>query len=77
MPRRVDSGPATGPYRQLLLDMAQEHSVEALLRLIVDRLAMLPDVALARIWLIGPGDICPVCPIGPTAGTAQIAAKVC
>lgn len=63
MTRRVDSGPATGPYRQLLLDMAQEHSVEVLLRLIVDRLAMLPDVALARIWLEGPGDICPVCPM--------------
>lgn len=63
MPQEIDFGPASGPYRQFLLDIAQEHSVEVLLRLIVDRLAILPDVALARIWLKGPGDICPVCPM--------------
>ncbi|SIO65904.1 Transcriptional regulator containing GAF, AAA-type ATPase, and DNA-binding Fis domains [Singulisphaera sp. GP187] len=52
-----------GPYRRLLLDMAQERSVEAVLRLIVDRLSQLPDAALARIWLLEPGDICPTCPM--------------
>src|SRR3954468_1032758 len=65
MPPRPDSGPGLGPYRALLLDMAQERSVEALQRMIVGRLAGLPDVALARIWLLGPGDICPECPMLP------------
>jgi hypothetical protein len=57
MSKRVDLDPAPGPYRRLLLDMAQERSVDALLRLIVDRLAGLPDAALARIWLLETGDI--------------------
>ncbi|WP_435020058.1 sigma 54-interacting transcriptional regulator [Tundrisphaera sp. TA3] len=63
MPPRPEPAPGLGPYRSLLLDMAQERSVEALQRMIVGRLAGLPDVALARIWLMGPGDICPECPM--------------
>jgi len=50
-----------GPYGRLLLDMARERSADALLRLIVDRLAASPDAALARIWLMGPGDLCGTC----------------
>lgn len=46
--------------KRLLLDMAQERSVDALLKMIVWLLAQRPHVALARIWLIGQGD-CP-CP---------------
>ncbi len=49
--------------RQLLLDMAQERAVGNLLKLIVDRLAAQPQVALARIWLVRPGDICAQCPM--------------
>lgn len=49
------------PYRRLLMDMVQERSVEAVLRLIVDRLAALPGAALARIWLLAPGDRCSDC----------------
>src|SRR5262245_5304034 len=63
MTQRTDLGPAPGPYRRLLLDMAQERSGDALLHLIVDRLAVFPDAALARIWLLGPGDICAACPM--------------
>ena len=44
----------------LLLEMAGEHAVAPLLKLIVRQLAQRPHVALARIWLILPGD-CP-CP---------------
>jgi transcriptional regulator with GAF, ATPase, and Fis domain len=54
MVERVDLVAGLGPYRRLLLDMAQERSVDALLRLIVDRLSELPDTALARIWLLEP-----------------------
>lgn len=48
--------------RALLLEVAQERSVEALLNLIVHRLARRPHIALARIWLIRPGDLCETCP---------------
>jgi transcriptional regulator with GAF, ATPase, and Fis domain len=47
--------------KRLLLDMAQERSVGQLLKLIVDRLASQPELALARIWLVEPGDICAAC----------------
>ncbi len=45
----------------LLLDLAQERSVDTLLRLIVTRLSGQSHVALSRIWLIKPGDICATC----------------
>jgi transcriptional regulator with GAF, ATPase, and Fis domain len=45
----------------LLLDIAQQRSINDLLWLIVRRLADRPTVVLARIWLIGPGDICVTC----------------
>ena len=47
--------------KRLLLDMAQERSVDNVLKLIVDRMAGQPEVALARIWLVGPGDLCANC----------------
>ena len=47
--------------KRLLLDMAQERSVESVLTLIVNQLAGLPEAALARIWLIAPGDVCATC----------------
>ena len=53
------------PLKCLLLDMAQERSVDDLLSLIVARLGELPGAALVRIWLLGPGDICDTCPMRP------------
>jgi hypothetical protein len=49
--------------RGLLLDLARERALDPLLDLVVQRLAEHPDVALARIWLIRAGDICPTCPL--------------
>jgi len=49
--------------RTLLLEMAQERSLDKLLALIVQQLAMRPPIALARMWLLGPGDICASCPM--------------
>ncbi len=46
---------------KLLLEVAQERNEFELLKIIVDRLRELDDVALARIWLIRPGDICSSC----------------
>lgn len=47
--------------KRLLLDMSQARSVPQVLKLIVDRMASQPEVALARIWLVGPGDLCTNC----------------
>ncbi|MCH7888074.1 MAG: sigma 54-interacting transcriptional regulator [Proteobacteria bacterium] len=41
--------------------MSQERSVDTVLKLVVDRLASQPEVALTRIWLVAPGDICTTC----------------
>jgi transcriptional regulator with GAF, ATPase, and Fis domain len=48
--------------KDLLLEMAQERDLSVLLPLVVRRLAeSSDDVALARIWLLGPGDSCATC----------------
>ncbi len=43
------------------LHVAQALSPERVLREIVEGLAREPGVALARIWLVGPGDVCADC----------------
>jgi len=45
----------------LLLEMAQERSVETLLKTAAQRLAERPYTARIRIWLMKQGDICPSC----------------
>ena len=45
------------------LAAAEERTVEHVLQRIVRGLAERPGVALARVWLIGPGDICATCPM--------------
>src|SRR5262245_60466623 len=47
--------------KDLLLEVAQERSLEALLPLIVRRLVEQNNVALARIWLSREGDECGSC----------------
>ncbi len=49
----------------LLLEVGQQRSLDAVLRVVVDRLAEEEHIALARIWLIRPGDICATCPMAP------------
>ena len=48
--------------KRLLLDMAPEHSVPQLLRLVVARLSESSSVALVRIWLARPTAGCSGCP---------------
>jgi len=45
----------------LLLEIAQELSLDLLLKKLVQRLLERPHVARVRIWLINKGDICPTC----------------
>ena len=54
--------PAFDALKDLLLEIALERELGALLTLIVRRVAESSDsVALARIWLLGPGDSCATC----------------
>jgi hypothetical protein len=51
--------------QQILMTASRERSERSVLRIIVDGLAAQPHVALARIWLTGPGDICATCRMRP------------
>ena len=46
---------------QVMVSVAQHRALGDVLRAIVDGLAQCRDVALARIWLEGPGDVCGSC----------------
>jgi transcriptional regulator with GAF, ATPase, and Fis domain len=49
--------------KNLLLEIGQQRSLEAVLRVVVDRLAGEEHIAMARIWLIRPGGDCSRCPM--------------
>jgi serine phosphatase RsbU (regulator of sigma subunit) len=57
------SEPEFDSLKSLILDMAQERSLDALLKLIVNRLNERDHLALIRIWLVQPGDKCNSCPL--------------
>ncbi len=59
------SGLVADDLKELLLEMAQERSMPVLLRLVVERLSVMTGVALARVWLVAPGDICSSCGMRP------------
>ena len=58
-----DYEPEFDSLKSLLLEMAQERSLDALLSLVVNRLNERDHLALIRLWLIQPGDICDACPM--------------
>ncbi len=47
--------------QSLLLEMGQQRALDGVLRVVVERLAAVEHIALARIWLLRPGDICSTC----------------
>lgn len=49
-------------FQSIALSVANERSVDVVFRNIVNGLADDPHVVLARIWVIGPGDLCNTCP---------------
>ncbi|MCB9850518.1 MAG: sigma 54-interacting transcriptional regulator [Phycisphaerales bacterium] len=49
--------------KDLLLEIGRQHSLDAVLRVVVNGLASEELVAMARIWLVRPGDICATCPM--------------
>src|SRR6476646_10007058 len=46
------------------LAVSQARTVDSVLKMIVDGLVEKAGIALARIWLMSPGDICATCPMG-------------
>jgi transcriptional regulator with GAF, ATPase, and Fis domain len=46
---------------ELAVSTSGERSVETVLQSIVEGLAQQPSVALARVWITGPGDVCGSC----------------
>ena len=58
----TDGEPLLADPKRLLLDLAQQQSVPAVLQLIVTRLSESDRVALARIWLAQPTAACSDCP---------------
>src|SRR5437867_3983530 len=51
------------PLQRITPSAAQSQGLHSVLQMIVRCLAEQPDIALTRIWLIGPGDICTSCPM--------------
>ncbi len=73
-PRGREAGAFESDYesfKRLLHGMDQQRSAGALLQLIVRRLAERPHVALARVWLVRPGDQCAACPARRSARTRR------
>jgi transcriptional regulator with GAF, ATPase, and Fis domain len=48
--------------KDLLLEIGQQRSLDAVMGVVVDRLAAEEHIALVRIWLIRPGGVCAKCP---------------
>lgn len=59
----TDYEPEFESLKCLLLDMAQERSLDSLMHLVVSRMAERPHIARVSIWLDLPGDICKTCPM--------------
>src|SRR5947207_938869 len=55
------TAPLFAEPKRLLLEMARQRALPDLLRLVVDRLAESPRVALARIWLMRRSEDCGGC----------------
>src|SRR5262249_38442482 len=51
--------------QQILMTASRERSERTVLRILVEGLAEQPQVAVARVWLLRPGDICATCRMRP------------
>ena len=55
----------------IILAIAEQRSLSAVLKTIIETVARQPDVALARLWLLEPNGSCPVC------STRDLPSEVC
>ena len=51
--------------KDVALAVAQEQHLETVMKMIVDGIGEEPNVALVRLWLLRPGDICAECYLRP------------
>ncbi len=49
--------------QQLALDVASARSLDSVLLNLSEGVAAEPGIAMARVWLMGPGDLCDACPL--------------
>jgi transcriptional regulator with GAF, ATPase, and Fis domain len=54
------------PLQELALRISSERAVDVVLQHIVTGLVQQPGVALARVWVVKPGDICQSCRLRPS-----------
>ncbi|MBE7507231.1 MAG: sigma 54-interacting transcriptional regulator [Planctomycetia bacterium] len=60
----LDSGMSVSQgLRDLLIEVNEQRTLSAVVGTVVRRLAEQSQIALARIWLMAPGDICQSCPM--------------
>lgn len=57
--------PLIADPKRLLLDLAKQRNLTTLLELLVERIAISQAVALARLWLVRPGQGCETCLMRP------------
>jgi len=55
------------PLPSIILAIAEKRSLNAVLKSIIDAVARQPDVGLARLWLLEPDAVCPVCCSGESS----------
>ena len=60
------------PLPGIILAMAEQRSLPAVLKTIIEAVARQPDVALARLWLREPEEQCPVCSLDKSTGEAGL-----
>ncbi len=65
MKRRKLARTSVAQMPALLLELAQERSLESLMQRIVRIALDSPSVAVLRIWLVRKGDLCETCPMRP------------
>ncbi|TWT89645.1 Formate hydrogenlyase transcriptional activator [Pseudobythopirellula maris] len=63
MPSRDENPTLLDDPKSLLLELAQQRELPQLLDLLVSRIAASDQIALARLWLVRPGEGCETCPM--------------
>ncbi|RPJ21220.1 MAG: hypothetical protein EHM35_18490, partial [Planctomycetaceae bacterium] len=58
---KKDYQPEYETLREFLIRMTEERSASALPGMVVRQMAGRPHVALTRVWILRPGDLCAEC----------------
>lgn len=72
MPDEIQADEEFQFFKDQLLDISDQRTTCDLINLVVNRVASRPHVALARIWLKRPGDICSECRLADDCKSREI-----